>query len=91
MFFNVCIVCSFTQSRPTLLQPHGLYVAHQASLPTEFSRQEYRSQVPFPTPGDLPEPAIELSLVSPALAGGFFITSATWETRFPGLFNGKRL
>ena len=36
--------------------------------------------VPFLTPGDLPDPGIEsVSLASPALAGGFFTTSATWE------------
>ena len=36
--------------------------------------------LPFPSPGDLPDPGIEpTSLVSPALAGGFFTTSATWE------------
>ena len=46
----------------------------------EFFRQEYWSGLPFPTLGDLPDPGIEPeSLVSPALAGGFFITSATWE------------
>ena len=34
---------------------------------------------PFSTPGDLPDPGIEpASLPSPALAGGFFTTSATW-------------
>ena len=33
-----------------------------------------------PTPGDLPDPGIEpMSLISPASAGGFFTTSATWE------------
>ena len=37
-----------------------------------FSRQEYWSELPFPSPGDLPDPEIEL--VSPALAGGFFTT-----------------
>ena len=30
-------------------------VAHQAPLPMEFSRQEYWSGVPFPSPGDLPD------------------------------------
>ena len=45
-----------------------------------FSRQEYWSGLPFPTPGHLPNPEIRpTSLMSPALAGGFFITSATWE------------
>ena len=55
-------------------------IAHQAPLSMEFSRQEYWSGVPFPPPGDLPDPRIKLaSLMSPALAGGFFATSATWE------------
>ena len=36
--------------------------------------------MPFPSPGDLPDPGMEPeSLVSPALAGGFFTTSATWQ------------
>ena len=36
--------------------------------------------VAMPSPGDLPDPGIELaSLMSPALAGGFFATGATWE------------
>ena len=48
-------------------------VAHQAPLSKEFSRQEYWSGFPFPPPGNLPDPGIEpTSLVSPALAGGFF-------------------
>ena len=47
-------------------------VARQASLSTEFSRQEYWSGLPFPTPGDLPDPRIEpKSPASPALSGGF--------------------
>ena len=46
--------------------------AHQASLSMEFSWQEYWNGLPFPLPGDLPEPGIEpVSLPSPALAGGF--------------------
>ena len=40
----------------------------------------YWSGLPFPPPGDLPEPGIEpASLVSLALANGFFTTNATWE------------
>ena len=36
--------------------------------------------LPCPPPGALPDPGIEpTSLTSPALAGGFFTTSATWE------------
>ena len=50
-------------------------VAHQTTLPVEFSRHDYRSGFPFPTPGHLPEPGIErASLVSAALSGGFFTT-----------------
>ena len=49
--------------------------AHQAPLYMEFSKQEYRSMLPFSTPGDFPNPRIEsVSLESPALAGGFFTT-----------------
>ena len=45
----------------------------------EFSTQEYWSELPFPSSGDLPEPGIEpVSLASPALARRFF-TTATWE------------
>ena len=41
--------------------------------------QEYWSELPFPSPGDLPDPGIELiSLMSPALADEFFTTSITW-------------
>ena len=57
-------------------------VACQASLSMEFSRQEYWSGVPFPSPGDLSNPGIKpVSLMSPARAGGFCTTSATWIGR----------
>ena len=46
----------------------------------QFSRQEYWSGLLCFLPGDLPYPRTEpTSLMSPALAGGFFTTSATWE------------
>ena len=46
------------------------------------SRQEYWGGLPFPTPGDLPDPGIELkSPVSPALTGRFFPTHATIYSR----------
>ena len=55
-------------------------IARQAPLSVEFSRQEYWSSLPFPTPGDLPDPGIEpQSLASLALADRFFTTSTTWE------------
>ena len=55
-------------------------LAHQAPLSMGLSRQENCGGLPFPSPGDIPHPGIEpVSLVSPALAGGFFTTSTTWE------------
>ena len=58
-------------------------VAHQAPLSTGFSKQEYWSELPYPSPGDLPNPGIKpTSLTSPALAGGFFTTSTTWEAQY---------
>ena len=48
-------------------------LARQAPLSMEFSRQEYWNGLPFPSPGDLPEPRFELvSPVSPALTDRFF-------------------
>ena len=58
-------------------------IAYQAPLNTGFSRQEYWSGLPWPPPGDLPDPETEPeSLTSPALAGRFFATSATWEAPY---------
>ena len=55
-------------------------VACQAPLSMGFSRQRYWNGLPFPTPGDLPDPGMEpVSLRSLALAGGFFTASTTWE------------
>ena len=52
----------------------------QAPLSKGFSRQDSWSGLPFPPPGDLPDPGRQSSsLMSPALAGGFFMTSTTWE------------
>ena len=47
-------------------------IARQAPLSMGFSRQDYWSELPFPSPGDLPNLGIEhMSLMSPALIGGF--------------------
>ena len=54
-------------------------VAHQAPLFLGFFRQEYWSGLPFPPPGDLPDPGIEL--VSPALADGFVTTVPPGEPK----------
>ena len=70
-------------------------VACQSPLSMGFSRQEYCSGLPYPTPGDLPDPGIEtVSLKSPALASMFFTTSGAWvivvnimsETLFSPIF-----
>ena len=43
-------------------------VAHQAPMSVGFSRQEYWSGLPFPAPGDLPDPGTEpASPAAPAL------------------------
>ena len=52
--------------------------AHQALVSMEFSREEYWGGLPFPTPGELPDPRIEpASLASPAWAGDFFFFLTT--------------
>ena len=74
---NVCMLSCFSsvQLCSTLWT-----VARQAPLSMGFSRQEYRTGLPCHPPGDLPDLGTEpTSLMSPALACGFFITSAAWE------------
>ena len=54
--------------------------SRQARLSMGFPRQECYSGLLFPSSGDLPDPGIKLSsLVSPALADGFFTINAIWE------------
>ena len=68
------------QSCPTLWTVTLWIVACQAPLSLGFSRQEFWSGLPFPSPGDPSNLGIEpVSLVSPALAAGFFTTRTTWE------------
>ena len=61
------------KSCPTLVTPWT--IAHQAPLSMGFSRQEYWSGLPFPSPGDLPDTGIEPW--SPALQALFTV----WATR----------
>ena len=63
------------KSCPTLATPWT--VVWHAPLSVGFSRQKYWSGLPFPSPGDLPDPGIEPG--SPALAGGCFTIWATRE------------
>ena len=52
-------------------------VACQAPLSMGFSRQEYWTKLPFPPPGDLLNPGIELCLGFPAQAGKLFTTNGS--------------
>ena len=53
-------------------------IAHQAPPSMEFSRQEYWSELPFPSPGDLPDPGIEPARVS-CIAGRHYTVWASQE------------
>ena len=69
---------------PALVTPWT--VACQAPLFVGFSRQEYWHGLPFPTPGDFPNPGIKPpSLESPALADRFFTNCTTWEAPYSGI------
>ena len=55
-------------------------IAHHVSLSKRFPRQEYQSGLPFPIPGDLPNPGTEPpSPMSPTLAGRFFTAQSESE------------
>ena len=79
--FLVCAVCAKSlQSCSTLYDPMDYSLPGPLSM--GFSRQGYWSGLPFPSPGDLPDPGIApVSLMCPALAGRFFTTNATWEVQ----------
>ena len=69
-------------------------VACRAPLYMWFPRQEHWSGLPFPPPGDLPDPGIKpVSLVSPALAGGFFpaVPSGKPSISCNTIYNGKNV
>ena len=71
-YYLYFVLCFTTQSGLTLCNS----VAHEAPLSMESSRQKYWSGLPFPIPGNFPDPGIKPeSLASPALAGRFFTTS----------------
>ena len=73
-------VCMRAKSLHSCLTATPWTVAHQAPLSMGFSRLEYWSGFPFPSPGDLPNSGIKaVFFMSPALAGGFFTTSTTCE------------
>ena len=76
---HVCMLICFSHVR--LFDPMD-YIACQAPLSMWFSRQEYWSELPCPSPGDLPNPEIQpMSSVSPVVTGRFFTRRAIREAR----------
>ena len=73
----ICVcVCGSSVSSDSLQPPWA--IACEAPLSMEFSRQEYWSGLPFPTPGDLPDPGIKPTFFA---SGRFFTTSTTREAQ----------
>ena len=73
---HACMLSHFSCAQ--LFATQGTTI-HQTPLSLGFSRQEYWNGLPCPSPEYLPDPGIKpTSLLSPALAGRFFTTSATW-------------
>ena len=67
-FYSCLTLCDPMNYSPPGSSVHGIF------------QQEYWSGLPFPPPGDLPNPGSKpMPLMSPALAGGFFTTSTTRE------------
>ena len=66
-------------------------VACKFPLSIGLSRQEHWSELPFPPPGDRPDPGVKpmFNLKSPALAHRFFTTSATWDEHKMGMKWGR--
>ena len=77
-------VCMLTHSSCVQFFVTLWTVTRQAPLSMELSGQEYRSGLPIPPPGDLPDPGIKpVSLMSPALVGRFFTTEPPGKPSFP--------
>ena len=72
---KVASVMSLSDSETLRTQPTRLL------CPWDSSRQEYWSGLPFSPPGDLTQ-RLNPCFISPALAGRFFTTSATWEAPY---------
>ena len=68
-------MCTWAQSCLTLY--NLMDCSPPGPLSIEFSRQEYWSWWPFPTPGNLPDPGIEPKPF--VLADGLFTIGTTWE------------
>ena len=70
-----CCCCLVAQFCPTLCDP--MECTCQAPLSMEYTRQEDRSELPFPSPGNLHDPGIKPR--SPAWQGGFLTTKPPWK------------
>ena len=80
VFSQRLCVCALSWSVMPELFATPWIIAHLAPLFMGSSGQEYWSRLPFPPPGNLPNPGITpVSLVSPVSGGRFFTTSTTWE------------
>ena len=78
---------AITEKELVLINRSVVYDSCPGSSGHGFPRQKHWSGLPFPSPGDLPDPEIKpVSLTSPALAGGFFTASATGEAPCEELF-----
>ena len=79
--FGLSIISGSLAAKSYLTLETPQTIAHQAPLSMGFPRQEYGNGLPFPSPGDLPNPGIGLK--SPALAGDAFTTEPAgkphWE------------
>ena len=62
MWIGICMKVKVTSLSPVRLFATPWTVAHQAPPSMGFSRQEYWSGLPFPSPWDLPDPGIEPGL-----------------------------
>ena len=80
-----CVLSSFSRVR---LFATPWTIALQAPLSMRFSKQEYWSGLPFPSPRDLPYPGIELKF--PALTGRFFTTEPPGESLILMIVNSFR-
>ena len=80
MYLHHMLCCAQSLSHVQLCGP--MDSTHQSPLSKGFSRKQYWSGLPFPTPGNIPNPGIEPTCEFSTLAGRFFITTATWEALF---------
>ena len=70
---QVLCVCVCSVSQLCRVFVTSWMVTCQAPVSVGFPRQEYWSELPFPSPGDLPNPGIDPTSLASPLAGGFFI------------------